>query len=1039
MRRAVMAGKIAVAGCAALLVPLLMQSAARADETVPATPIVAPDRTGPIDFAADVLPMLRKNCVACHHGADAEAGVELDSAEAIRRGADDKPLVVPGKGNESLLLRVAARQRKPVMPPPDNKVGAAALTGEQLGLLRLWIDHGAKGETAPAIATVPRRPLPASLRPMLAMAISPDDEILACSRGQRLHVYDLRGPRLAAELADPQLPVSDGHGIADVDLIRSLAFDKSGTILASGGYRTVRLWQRPRATLVSKSEDAGKVVRSIALSPDGKYLAIGCEAGPIELRPLDDQGKSLVLTGHSGAVTAVVFTSAGFLSASVDKSVRRWNLADGSAAGKWLRPSEVRALAVIGNGEQVAAGEVDASIRIWPVAAFADAAAQEMLPAPQQELKGHSQAVTCLAAVPALKDRLVSGSEDGRVRLWDTANGMPVRDMGQETPVAGLALRGDGRRVVSIGPKSARLWNPEDGALVAEIMGDYRPVRDVARADGALYYARACVEYRKQDFREAEEALKRETAVVEGALKAKEMVEKTVAEKAEAAAKVVAARTAAEQKATELAAALKTTTDAVAAAKTAAEQAETAVKQKMAALDQAKAAADKDKENKDLAAAVTKSEQELADARTAKQNADAALAKANEARTAAEKASQQAMRAVDQSRDQARGPERELADAKNALVGAMNFIPTATAVLERAKATLPASQQAVAAAEALAAQRDMQKQALAAALPATQRGFRAAAFSADGRLLALGCDDNDVMLFDGDRGSPVETLETEPSPVTALAFGPDGQLFAAAGARLSIWQTPLDWKLIRTIGSDRSRELLVDRVLALDFSPDGKFLATAGGVAAGAGELKLWNVADGALVREFTPCHNDTIYSVRVSPDGALLATASADRLVKVFRVADGQLMQTLAGHGLHVLGVAWSKDGRTLASCGSDQSVKLWNRETGTATRTLRGDTYRVGEYRRAVTSLAFVGDTEFIVASGGDRTVRLHRAGGLQDVRCYLGGGSYFYAAVATSDGKWVIAGGHDGLLHFWNGENAYRQFAFEPDRPNEMVKAN
>jgi WD40 repeat protein len=506
-----------------------LQPSLSADEVVQVIPIVAPQRTDTIDFAADLLPMLRKNCIACHHGPEAESGVELDSAAAIRRGADGKILVVPGKGNESLLLRVAARQRKPVMPPPDNKVGAAALTGEQLGLLRLWIDQGAKGESNAAMPAPPRRPLPASLQPMLAMALSPDDEMLACSRGQRLQVYDLRGPRLAAELADPQFPTADGHGSADVDLIRSLAFDKSGTILASGGYRTVRLWQRPHAALVSRTNASGKMIRSMAVSPDGKVLAIGSETGNIELRPLAGDGKTLALTGHSGPVTALVFTSSGLLSASLDKTIRRWNLADGAAAGKWSRPTEVRALAVVGSGDQVASGEADAVIRIWPVAALADPAAQEMLPAPQLELKGHAQAVTSLAAVPALKDRLLSGSEDGRLRLWDTTTGMAIRDMGQETPVTAVALRPDGRRAASIGPKSARLWNVEDGGLIAEIKGDYRRARDVARADGALFYAKACVEYRKQDFREAEETLKREIGVAEGAVKAREMAEKTAA------------------------------------------------------------------------------------------------------------------------------------------------------------------------------------------------------------------------------------------------------------------------------------------------------------------------------------------------------------------------------------------------------------------------------------------------------------------------------------------------------------------------------
>jgi len=54
--------------------------------------------------------------------------------------------VVPGKSGESRLLKLAAQQDDPVMPPPDNKAGAKSLAPQELGLIRLWIDQGAKGE-----------------------------------------------------------------------------------------------------------------------------------------------------------------------------------------------------------------------------------------------------------------------------------------------------------------------------------------------------------------------------------------------------------------------------------------------------------------------------------------------------------------------------------------------------------------------------------------------------------------------------------------------------------------------------------------------------------------------------------------------------------------------------------------------------------------------------------------------------------------------------------------------------------------------------
>src|SRR5690606_20344932 len=115
--------------------------------------------------------------------------------------------------------------------------------------------------------------------------------------------------------------------------------------------------------------------------------------------------------------------------------------------------------------------------------------------------------------------------------------------------------------------------------------------------------------------------------------------------------------------------------------------------------------------------------------------------------------------------------------------------------------------------------------------------------------------------------------------------------------------------------------MLADRVLTLDFSPDGRLLATGGGLPSRSGELKLWDAADGRLVQEIVDAHADTIFAVRFAPDGARLASAGADRMVRVFDIASGELRQQLAGHTAHVLGLSWRAGGRELVSCGTDQT----------------------------------------------------------------------------------------------------------------------
>ncbi|EGJ32189.1 MULTISPECIES: hypothetical protein [Moorena] len=74
--------------------------------------------------------------------------------------------------------------------------------------------------------------------------------------------------------------------------------------------------------------------------------------------------------------------------------------------------------------------------------------------------------------------------------------------------------------------------------------------------------------------------------------------------------------------------------------------------------------------------------------------------------------------------------------------------------------------------------------------------------------------------------------------------------------------------------------------------------------------------------------HNNQLTSIKFSPDGKLLASASLDSRIKLWDVTTGKELQTLIGHRHWVNSVSFSPDGKLLASAGSDNTVKLWNLE---------------------------------------------------------------------------------------------------------------
>jgi WD40 repeat protein len=215
---------------------------------------------------------------------------------------------------------------------------------------------------------------------------------------------------------------------------------------------------------------------------------------------------------------------------------------------------------------------------------------------------------------------------------------------------------------------------------------------------------------------------------------------------------------------------------------------------------------------------------------------------------------------------------------------------------------------------------------------------------------------------------------------------------------------------------------LAHRVLSLCFSGDGEELVTGGGSPSRNGELKIWKVSDGSLVREIKPSHSDTIYSTAISPDGKYLATASADKLIKIFDMATGQWIKTLSGHTHYVLGVDWKADGRMLASCGADKVVKLWAFPSGDQIKTIEG-------FKGEVTAVRYLGLGAEVMAATGDARVRiLKEDGGGRDLGVDRDKG-FIFSIAATPDGRYVLGGGQDSVLHAWETTGNKKLFSLDP----------
>lgn len=99
-----------------------------------------------LTFDKDIKPMFEKSCLNCHGPEKPKSKYRVDSREAaIKGGSSDEPAVVPGKSEKSnMVLFSADLVEEMEMPPLDKREKYPPLTKEQIGILRAWIDQGAK-------------------------------------------------------------------------------------------------------------------------------------------------------------------------------------------------------------------------------------------------------------------------------------------------------------------------------------------------------------------------------------------------------------------------------------------------------------------------------------------------------------------------------------------------------------------------------------------------------------------------------------------------------------------------------------------------------------------------------------------------------------------------------------------------------------------------------------------------------------------------------------------------------------------------------
>ena len=431
-----------------------------------------------------------------------------------------------------------------------TRKGPAELKLWEVGSARVvasWTDHNAD---IGAVAFHPMRPLlvsagadpgfrvwdltkhqPVLFRPtqtaVTALAFTPrGEELLTGSAGQALLAWDTRDWHEAVRFV--------GHKGA----LTSLAVIAQGsepTIFSASADKSFCIWPlAPVAATGARFGGHESWVTALTLVPDGKTLLSGSWDGTVRLWNVETGKATAVLEAHESKIYAIAVSRDGKRAASAggNGEVFLWNLENNEQISKLAghdEEAEVHGIAFLPDGKRIVTAASDGELRIWDVAmgtslvtikgpregvrALAlspDGKKAVISGGPgyrcvlidletKKEIRsftGHTAAVHALAFSPD-GTRLLSGSDDRTVRLWDTADGRELRKIAAGTSYIRGICFGPGGKAASVGyDRVNRIWDLATGQLVTSYEVHNRPVLAVAiGADGKTVFSGSADEY----------------------------------------------------------------------------------------------------------------------------------------------------------------------------------------------------------------------------------------------------------------------------------------------------------------------------------------------------------------------------------------------------------------------------------------------------------------------------------------------------------------------------------------------------------------
>ena len=321
------------------------------------------ERKDPVTYEKDVEPIFYKRCTVCHSRQRQGRQVRHHHLRRHDQGGQTRRSDQAGQvGRQHPLQGRWPARSKPFMPPRGE---------EPLHARGSWPSSSCGSIKAPrprpACAKRPKPSSaspPASVKPVRALAVSPDKIAVAAGRGNQIHIYDAGSGRLHPHARlRPGLKSFDGKAVkaAHLSIVESMAWSPDGKYLVSGSFQEIAIWDALTGEQRHKITGFAHNVVAIAFSSTASSSAPPAATRPSKAksrssRSAPGSSSSNIKNGHSDTVYGLAFSpevqipepakrrpiprtrirpssrrTPMFMLAtgSADKFVKVWNLADG--------------------------------------------------------------------------------------------------------------------------------------------------------------------------------------------------------------------------------------------------------------------------------------------------------------------------------------------------------------------------------------------------------------------------------------------------------------------------------------------------------------------------------------------------------------------------------------------------------------------------------------------------------------------------------------------------------------------------------------